>query len=65
MTPEQKAAYIQAQAVAAMAEIQMMLAANKVREQCGLSLAYGEEDFAKIEERYVIGHNAVIDFFRD
>ncbi len=45
MTPEQKAAYVFAQSVAAMAEIEAMKAANQMREMNGHTIAYGEEAF--------------------
>lgn len=64
MTPEQKAAYIQSQSVAAMAEVMGMQAENQQRELLGHSMAYTHEDFVAVIERYGIHHNAVISFFR-
>lgn len=63
MTPEQKAAYIFAQAVAAMADIAGMQAENAHRVSCGMSIAYGEEAFTKVGENYTIHHNDVVGFF--
>ena len=65
MTPEQKAAYIQAQAACAMAEIAGMQAENMQREHRGESMAYVEDDFVEIPNKYGIHTNAVIVFFHD
>ena len=65
MTPEQKAAYIQAQAACAMAEIAGMQAENMQREHRGESMAYVEDDFAQVIEKYSIHHNAVVEWMRD
>ena len=65
MTPEQKAAYIQSQAVCASAEIAGMQAENMQREHLGESMAYVENDFVAIPDSYGIGHNAVVLFMRD
>lgn len=65
MTPEQKAAFVMAQAVAALARIESMKAENWMREMKGHTIAYGEAEFANVENEYMIGHNAVINFFRD
>lgn len=65
MTPEQKAAYIQAQAVAAAIELEAMRAENADRESKGLSQAYDESSFHKLQELYCITHNDVISFFQD
>ena len=65
MTAEQKAAFINAQAACAMAEIAGMQAANIERRAHGYSLAYDESAFAAVPDRYGIGHNAVVTFFHD
>ena len=65
MTPEQKVAYVMSQSVAAMAEIESMKAANRLRADNNFADAYGEEAFAQIADRFGIGHNAVIELFRD
>lgn len=61
MTPEQAAAFIHAQAVAALSEIEAMKAANYTREQQGHTHAYGEDAFRQIQSDYVITHNSVLD----
>jgi hypothetical protein len=45
MTPEQTAAYINAQTTLCQIELAGMLAENQHRLNCGLSIAYGEEGF--------------------
>ena len=65
MTPEQKAAYIFAQSVAAMAEIEGMKATNLERERHGDALAYDKMSFNNIPDEYGISHNAILMLFRD
>lgn len=65
MTPEQKAAYVNAQAVSALIEAIGMAAENQQRAQAGLSLAYPESSFTALIEKYDIHHNALCSFFRD
>ena len=65
MTPEQKAAFINAQAACAMAAIAGMQALNAERQANGYALAYDEAAFAAVPDRYCIGHNAVVTFFQD
>ena len=60
MTPEQSAAYVLAQAIAASAEIESMKAANWMREMKGETIAYGEKDFLDVIDKYGLHHNAVI-----
>ena len=57
-------AFINAQVVCALAEIEGMKAENKERERNGLALAYGEKDFQDVQLRFMISHNAVIDYLR-
>lgn len=66
MTPDQKSAYINAQAALLNAEIAMMQAENTHRELCGNSIAYGGDEFQKVIDKYefILGHNAVIERFR-
>ena len=63
MTPEQKAAYVFAQSVSAMAEIEGMKALNTERDQRGHTLAYDEAAFLEIPNKYGIHHNAVLTLF--
>ena len=65
MIPEQKAAYVMAQSVAAMATIEGMKAANREREaRCG-DLAYDEAAFDDVISHYGLSHNSVVGLFRD
>ena len=60
MTNEQKAAYIQSQAACALIEAMGMQALNMQRERQGYSMAYDDEAFFKLIEKYGIHHNAVL-----
>lgn len=60
MTPEQGAAYVFAQSVAALAEIEAMKAANAHREMQGYSQAYDEGSFFAVIEKYGLHHNAIL-----
>lgn len=67
MTPEQKAAFINAQSVMAQIELQGMIAENTQRERDGLALAYSEKAFSELFVSYseILGYNSIIRFFRD
>lgn len=67
MTPEQKAAFINAQTALFNAKIQEMLAANREREDQGYAPAYGESAFDELITEYepIIGYNAVLALFRE
>lgn len=65
MTPEQKAAYVTAQAVSALAAIAGMQAANHERIQDGYALAYPESAFADVTKEFCISHDAVVAFFQE
>lgn len=65
MTPEQKAAFIMAQAACAMAEIAGMQASNQHRLSLGQSIAYDEKNFEEVINNKVLGHNSVVSFFQD
>lgn len=64
MTPEQQAAFIISQSVCAIIEMAGMQAANQQRLLNNESVRYTEQDFLSIIETNVVGHNAVIGFFR-
>jgi len=59
MTPEQKAAFVNSQVACALIEAMGMKAENQQRTHLGQSIAYGEEAFAALIEKYGIHHNAV------
>lgn len=63
MNDAAKVAFVQTQAVCALAEIEAMRADNMQRQALGESMAWGFDDFIAVRDRYLIGHNAVIDFF--
>ena len=65
MTPEQKAAYVMAQSVAAMATIEGMKTTNVERELQGHTLAYAEDAFTQVINDYGLHHNALMGLFRD
>ncbi|MCB1466598.1 MAG: hypothetical protein KDK08_05500 [Rhizobiaceae bacterium] len=57
--------FIQAQVACMMAELEAMKAENRVREIQGLSPTYGEQQFLALQEKYLVSHNAVIEYLRD
>lgn len=63
MTPEQKAAYVMAQAACALIEAMGMTAANQQRSVIGASMAYDDDAFAGVITRYGIHHNSVMAIF--
>lgn len=67
MTPEQKAALINAQIAMMQAEMELMLSENFERERQGHAPANGPEQWKEFYDRWsvILGHNAVISFFRD
>jgi hypothetical protein len=61
MTPEQKAAFVMSQSVAA----QGMIAANQARESQGYAQAYDESAFDSLSDTYLIDSDKVQEFFRE
>lgn len=64
MTPEQQAAYVNAQAVCALARIAGMMTANSERRDDGKAIAYDEEAFDKVASQFGISHNQLVEFFK-
>lgn len=64
MTQEQEAAYVFAQSVCALAEIEGMKAENMQREFLGKAMAYDAGAFVAVIKKYDIHHNAVLGTFR-
>ena len=66
MTPEQSAAFINAQTAMMLAELHGMIAENEWRKQCGNSIAYAEDGFAVMQKRWesVLGQKAIHDLFQ-
>lgn len=65
MTDEQKAAYIHAQAAAAMIEAMGMFAANQERIANGYTVAYDDTAFSSLINKYGIAHNSICTFFHE
>ena len=67
MTPEQKAALINAQTLLANAELMGMVAENQKRMSNRESLAYGESEFKSFGKKWdpIIGYNAILEIFHD
>lgn len=65
MTPEQKAAFVNAQVACAMAEIAAMQAHDRWQRAVGTDQFYTEEAYSAVPDKFGIGHNAVITFFQD
>lgn len=65
MTPEQKAAYVFAQSVCAIAEIEGMRIANREREAHGHAFAYDEKAFLDVPNKYGIHHNTLMGLFHE
>lgn len=65
MTEGQKVAYINAQILCAQAELAGMIAANQERLNEDLSLAYTEENFDALGEKYGLHHNEILSFFME
>ena len=64
MTPEQRAAFINAQVACALIDLAGMQAENSARQQLGQAPAYQEDSFQVMMRRYLIGHNEVLAFFQ-
>lgn len=66
MNEEARICFINSQIILANIEMQMMIAANQERERNGLSLAYGEEQWANFlkEKETILGYNEVISYLR-
>lgn len=65
MTPEQAAAYVQAQAVAAVADIEGMKAENELRRSQGQAIAHSYDEFIAVQDRYCLGHNAILTLYQN
>lgn len=63
MTEGQKAAYVIGQAACMLVEMESMKAANQYREMQGHTIAYGEEAFVDLINRYQCHDNAALRIF--
>lgn len=59
-----RCAFVQAQAACLLAHLAAMQAENESRKVQGLSPAYGEKEFLALQDTYLVGHNAVIEYLR-
>ena len=60
MNKNQAVAYVMDQSVAALAEIEAMRAENMFREHVGQSIAYTEDAFLIVLQKYDLNHNDVM-----
>lgn len=65
MNTNEKAAFIQSQATAAMIEAMGMQALNEHRKSLGQTIAYDDEAFVNLIEKYGLGHNSVLSFLQE
>ncbi len=65
MDKEQRIAFINSQIVCAMAEIEGMKAENHGRVHRGEAIAYVDEDFFGIVDKFGLSHNRVIMYLSD
>jgi hypothetical protein len=59
-----RAAFVIAQAACAQVEALGMLSTNQTMVARGEHPRYVEQDFLDLQNKYVIGHNAVIDYLQ-
>lgn len=60
MNENERAVFLMSQTACALIEMEGMKAANIERESHGYALAYGEEAFLALIEKYGIHHNAAL-----
>lgn len=65
MDQNARVAFVNAQVACMLAELEAMKAENRQREIAGHPPAYGNEAFMSLQERYLVGHNAVISYLRE
>jgi len=63
MTEQQAAAYVQAQAAAAMIDAEGMKAQNRIAEIRGEYPVFDGGDFENLIEKYGLGHNTILSLF--
>lgn len=64
MSPEQQAAYVHAQAVAALGDLLGMFVHDMCELKNGGTGVYTEESYQKVANTYGIHHNQVLTLFR-
>ena len=65
MTPEQKAAFVTAQAACMLAELKGLQADNLIAIALHEIPPHGREAFEALPARYGLGHNDVLGFFHE
>jgi hypothetical protein len=65
MNNEARCAFVQAQVACAMAEIAAMQARNQQLADEGVGPHFTYDHFMEVQNKYLIGHNAVIEYLRD
>ena len=60
MNEEQNIVYTQGILLQARIELEGMIAENQIRRSLGQSLAYGEEKFLALIEKYGVHHNGLL-----
>lgn len=65
MTPEQVAAYVNAQATAAHIEAAGMLAENQERAIYNRPPAFTQDSFLLLLDRYQLHHNSIMSMYRE
>ena len=63
MNENQKAAYIMAMAASALIEAMGMQALNQYRTDRGETIAYDDEAFQKVVDKYELHHNSILTLF--
>ena len=65
MNESERVAYVMSQVACAQIEAAGMVAENMQRAACGHSMAYTEDAFEALPQKYGITHNQVIEYLRD
>lgn len=65
MTPEQAAAFVNAQSACALMERAAMTWQNNADNAARKPMTFSAADFMALQEKYCIGHNAVLQCFQD
>lgn len=65
LTPEQAAAFVNAQSVAALADIEGMKIVNADYAAFGHPPCYHQSDFEAITDKYGLGYNTIMQLFND
>jgi hypothetical protein len=60
-----KVTFLNSQIACAMIEAMGMVAENKQREIMSDSMAYVEDDFMRLIDKYGLGHNSVITYLQE